>query len=609
MTFSLSRANLPTLFLSALVIASPLSAMAMAEKTPGDVYAQVQLLANDVRELRKENHIMTPWPQVTVVPGQKSRHVFQKALEVLSKINNYRTKIAHTGGITVPHFPGRDITPDEVFSLVLRLHQELALVLQKRAADKKPQKIDVKQRESITPSHVYAALAEVSIALEETLGLRGITPSEVYTRSQQVIERVRFLRRSQGLPQDQPEPIRSQGRLPNHALQSVHQLLTKIQRVERNLWLEPLTLTTPPKRVITPSNVYDAMGIVIAELQSIQFRLGLEREFATPKPSKDKTMDDVIQTTAWATALLPEFELGKPLHQYDRRALKKTPNQIFSVTEHILKRLTHYRRLRGIQAQPRKTWEVRGLKSQHVYGKTLEIYEKVDALRQRQNLGPMVIPRYPMRTITPSEVFDLALRLDNELALIHQQESADVELWRTATKVEEYENKQSSDLFHNMQKISNLLDTIIGSEGFTPNDVYREVVTTRQEIVLIAEHLGETIPATTWSRAELKPNTKPRDVLAQARQVLDLIVLVKQRAGMFGVESIVVQPSDVVTPTEVFNQVRLIETDLTEFKVFLNINALPELPSKQHDKTPAHVLQVLEGITVALRLLLHLDRS
>jgi len=593
----------------------PLLAAVTAEKTPNDVYHQVQLLADDVRALRKENNITTPWPSVKIETGQKPRHVFQKALEILSKINHYRTNIAKTGGITVPQFPGRDISPNEVFSVVVRLHQELVLLVQDAAGGKQKKYArpggPVTQGGDVviirTPSHVYAALAEVSIALEETLGLHSITPSEVYIRSLQVIERVRFLRRSQSLPLNIPKPARSQGKLPNHALRSVLQLLAKIQHAEHNLWMKPLKLPVMPKRVITPSDVYDAMGVAMAELRSIQFRLGLEREFPEPELQKGKTPDDVIQNTVWATALLPEFELGKPLQQYDRLALKKSSDQVFSITEHILNRLTRYRRLRGIPSSPRRIQMIPGLKPQHVYGKGLEIMEKIDVLRRRQNLGPVTVPRYPLRTITPSEVFDLALRLDDELALIHQQERVNVELWGTTMEINEYEGKQPSDVFYNMQKISNLLDTILGSEGFTPNDVYREVLAIKHDVQLIAVSLDEAIPAAVWSTPVLKPGTEPSDVLAKAREVLDLIVLAKRRAGMFGVRNIAVLPDGVVTPSEVFNQIRLIETELTEFKVFLNINTIPELPATQKSKMPAHVLQVLEGIIGALRALLHLD--
>ncbi|RDH90948.1 MAG: hypothetical protein DIZ77_12110 [endosymbiont of Seepiophila jonesi] len=81
------------------------------------------------------------------------RHVFQKALEILGKISRYRANIAKTGGITVPRFPGRDITPNEVFSTVVRLRQELTLLLKHQTQEKqKKQHLNNK-----TSSHVYSA--------------------------------------------------------------------------------------------------------------------------------------------------------------------------------------------------------------------------------------------------------------------------------------------------------------------------------------------------------------------------------------------------------------------------------------------------------------------
>ncbi len=586
-----------------LVVFSTSSAAQTAEKTPGDVYHQVQLLTDAVRQLRRENNITTPWPYVDVKAVRAPRHVFQKTLEILGRISRYRANIAKTGAITVPRFPGRDITPNEVFSTVVRLRQELSLLLKRQPQEKQGKR----HLSNKTPSHVYSALSEVSIALEETLGLRSITPSEVYTRSLQVVELALFLRRSQGLPMEVAKPPRGQGKLSNHALKSVNDLLARIQQAERNLWMKPLTLTQQPRRVIAPNDVFDAMGVTMAELQRIQFRLGLERQFPDPEPHEGKTPDDVIQNARWAAVLLPEFDLGRPLQQYDRSTLKKTSNQVFSVSEHILGRLMQYRRLRGIQTPPRKTQMIPGLKSQHVYGKALEIMEKVDVLRQRQNLGPMAVPRYPLRTITPSEVFDLALRLDNELALIHRQGGGEAELWVTSTQVREYEDKRPSDVFLLMQRVSNLLDTILGSEGFTPNDVYREVQVTKQDVQLIAQALGETIPAETWSAPDLKPGTEPRVVLEKAGEVVDLIATAKRRAGMFRGRNIAVYPGETVTPSDVFNQVRLIDTELTEFKVFLGISGVPDQIQAQKGKTPAHVLQVLEGVSAALRSLLHME--
>ncbi len=617
--FDLHNTLIPTLrFRVLLVIVLLLSfstlTIASTTKSPSDVYRLIQLVAIDVQALRAKHKITTTWPKAGIERGREPRHVFQKALEILAKINQYRTNIAGMGGITIPQFLGRDITPDEVFSVVLRVHQELELLLDKEQAEHR-QAEQVEQVEQvelavdrITSNHVYTALVEVSTALEETLGLRSISPSEVYLRSQQVAELAMFLRRSQGLSGSIKKPPSTLGKLPNHALSAVLNLLHKIERAERNLWMTPLTVPEPTRRVIKPSDVYDAMGVAMAELQRIQFRLGLEREFPWPELQAGKTPDDVIQNTLWSVALLPTFELGKPLQQYDRQVLKKTPNQVFSITEIILARLTQYRRLRGIRVPPRNVEMIYDLKSQHVYGKALEVMEKVDVLRRRQQMGGLAVPRFPLRTITPSEVFDLTRRLDSELALMHEREGGGSKLWSSLDFVNEHTGKVPSDVFYNMQRISNLLDTILGSEGFTPSDVYREVIAIRQDVVLIAEALGESVPATIWKQPIFDPHVRPGDVLLKAKEVVNLIAKAKQRAGMFGIQNIALATGSRVTPSDVFNQVRLIETELTEFKVFLGIAVFPDRPTIQTGKVPGHVQQVLEGIVSVLQIILHVEK-
>ena len=592
-----------TLLLLLLCIPFQTTAAITTEKTPADVYLQVQFLAEDVRTLRTKNNITNDWPHLEIETGHDPSHVFQKALEVMEKINRYRINIIKTGGISIPRFPGRDITPNEVYSVVVRLRRELELLV---AHETDYAHNDQVTQEYKTPNHVYAALSEVSIALEETLGLRSITPSEVYTRSMQVITLVQFLRKSQSLPPNVAKPELTRGKLPNHALKSVLDLLATIRSAEQNLWMQPIKPPILPRRIIVPSDVYDSLGVVMAELRRIQYRLGLEREFPAPEAQMGKTPDDVMQNVCWAGLLLPDFAQDKPLQQHDRRALKKTPSHVFSITEHIQKNLKRYRRLRGIKTPIRKPEMIPGLQPQHVFGKGIEIMEKIVLLRQRQHLGSTSIPHYPLRAFSPSEVYDLALRIDEELSLIYQQEGMEqAGTWVTAIQVNEYEDKQPSDIFFTMQQIVHLLDSILGSNGSSPNEVFREALTIQTEIQLIAESLGETIPLEIWMAQPLKPATIPADVLAKTGELQDLIDLMKRRAGMFDVLPLAASPGKHVTPTDVFNQVRLIESELTELKVFLAIFRIAERAPLQTHKTPAHVLQVLEGVADALRILLH----
>jgi len=588
-----------------LLVSFPIAAAITVEKTPHDVYRQVARLAADVRSLRVENNIKTPWPRVDVVTGYEPRHVYQKTLEILGKINSYRINIAKIGGITVPRPPGRDITPNEVYSVVTRLHKEMTLLVQTQGTQNSQVTQVSEGFTNKSPNDVYAALAEVSIALEETLGLRSIGPSEVYIRSIQVVELSRFLRNSQNLPKDSGEPARTQGRLPNHALQSVGKLLEKIQLAEHNLWMEPFQLPEIPRKVITPSDVFEAMGVAIAELHRIQFRLGLEWEVTdlAGRGIKGKTPDDVIQNAVWAEMLLPSFDLTRPLQQYRRSALRKTPNQVYAVTELILKRLTKYRRLRGVQVVPRKAFVIHGLEPQHVYGKALEVMRKVGKLRQIQGQRSIAVPNYPLRAITPSEVFDIIRRLDDELVLAFKQEIPVHELW--GENLAEHEDKLPSDVFFNMQKISNLIDTLLGQGSYTIADIYHQTVLIRKDILLIAGRFGEAIPRSVWDHEDNELDGSSRDVSLLTEEMLALISKIKRRAGMPAVRDFDFQFDSMSNRTAVFNRVSLISTELIGLKVFLGISGDPEQLIEQKGITMNDVLFTLNGSAIGLETILH----
>lgn len=591
------------LFLAVFFVFFPVTAEAV-NKTPNDVYAQALLLKDKVELLRKENEVRDSWPPVYPQQGKAPRHVLQKALEILGKVNRYRV-IEGMGEVSVPRFPGREITPSEVYDTVVRLVDELDLLLEPGGAGSHRQLSFVVGK---SPSDVYEVLWEVSHALDPALGIRGFNPSDVYARSRHVLDLVEFLRRSQNLPMDVPKPERTTDRYPNHALTAVYSLHKGISIAEKNLWMEPINVPETPQRVITPTDVFDALGIVLAELQRIKYRLGLERNFATPPLKSGKTPDDVIQNLEWTLRMLPDFSPGTPVVQFSRSELAKTPSHVFAVTEYTRKRLERYRRVRGIQALERIPTVVQGLKPRHVYQKCLESLEKTESLRRRIGLGPTAVPRYPLRDITPAEVYDLAIRLDEDLAILFRHAGMEYKVYSTALDARAFSNKTPSDAYRNMWQISLMLDTVLGSEGFTPGDVYPQAQMVLAETRLIAGKLGYTPEMAT---PDLRPGTEPGDVLNLSRELLKQVQQAQRRTGMEDIGLLSVPVAGNITPSDVSNQVRLILAELVALKLFLGITEVVGRPSSLElaDKVPADVYQVLDQTRTILKDLLHMDAA
>jgi hypothetical protein len=103
----------------------------------------------------------------------------------------------------------------------------------------------------------------------------------------------------------------------------------------------------------------------------------------------------------------------------------------------------------------------------------------------------------------------------------------------------------------------------------------------------------------------------PSDVFLNMQRIsllLDLVLAVERRAGMFQVQEFSVPSGDIITPTEVFNLIRVVASEITELKVFLGINQVPDFQPKVRDKTPGHVMQLIQGNQAALEMILHKTR-
>jgi len=559
-------------------------AVSSLAKTPSDVFERVMLLKQQVEQLRALHEINVPWPQTSKSEGIAPRHVLQKSLEVLDKIKRLR-RIHKMGDITVPSYPSREVTPSEVYESVNRLVAELALF--------PGVNLPVPEGDSIqgkVPADVYHELWLISLALDPVLGIRGLKPTDVYIQSLIVLEQVKFLRTTQNELSRITSPSRTDNKHPNHSLQYTYQLLQKVALAEQNLWMEPVSVPVVPRREITSGEVYDALQIVRAELERLKYRLGVERALKEPEVEGVKTPDDVIVNLKWAAELMPDFAYNKTLNQYDQSSLLKTPSHVYALTEQVLKKLERYRALRGIKVTPRAVPVQTQLQSRHVFQKTLECLSKTDQLRQHVGLGAMALPVQPLIPITPTEVYELALRLDAELGILYAQ--IDMEFTPAELVINEVDNdKTPSDVFRNMWAISYMIDSVLGAEGYTPSDVFNQVRRVVDELNIIREHLNHTHDI---SMPLMVSDKRPEDVLRLAEQLMNILKKIKLRAGILEHTLPVPPDPENATPDDVYTQMGIILSELVNVKMQLGIKQRVGQSPNVAGKTPSHVFQQLK---------------
>ncbi len=555
-----------------------------AEKSPSDVYSQSVVLERIVITLRKENGINEKLPFVALQKAKRPRHVLQKTLEVLTKVNKYR-ELKGYGSITLPPVPSRDITPEDVYYNVLRLKKEVAFLLKEQSQVKK-NLFTLKKYTNKTPSDVYKVLWGISLGFDALIG-QGFTPTDVYALSEQILKRVKFLRKLQCINSSVVVPEKKENLHPNHALYTSLELLKKIHTIEKKLWMPPVPIVAAKEKVISPTEVYDSLQTVNAELNRISWRLGVERHFENIEPDEEKTPSDVVQNLEFAIALLPSFDFNEGVNQYPIDSLKKSPNDVFALSEYILEKINAIKADKGIRKTPKETQYIYGLKPIHVYVKGIEALEKVQKLKILEGSHISESPESPDRKISPSEVYELILRLDDELSLLYPNSAK--QAYREVLDKKEYSDKTPSDAYNNLWKITYQLDTILNQE-YTPNETYVLALKINKDVQNIVKYfLNKKVVV---KKKEVL-SKRPHDVFNQSKKVLEKLEQIKKRGNIESVR--VALPKDKhITPTSVYNALRIISATISEINVAFGIGHITIANVDTKGKTPSDVYEIVE---------------
>jgi len=570
-------------------------------KTPSDVYSYAILLKKKVEYLREQHNIKDPFPVVEPQKNRYPRHVIQKALEILNKINLYRITLNY-GPIFIPPYPTRDITPTDVFEMVKRLDAEVTPFINDLEFLNSLKLIKYKGK---TPNDVYQLLWSISLAFDDLLGIHGFTPTDVFQLSQKLVNNVKFLREAQNIYSLVEKPKKIPNLYPNHALGKSYEFLKKVRVAQKHLWINnPTEIPQKPNRVITPTEVYDSIQYNLAELQRIKYRLGVERYFKVKSLKSAKTPSDVVQNLEYAMALMPSFDLNKDLVQYPKDSLKKTPNHVYAVTKEILNKLNILKNLKGIMQKEKKPPYIDGLKPIHAYQKATEAIEK--AIRLKVNMGfyPSQIPFQPLRQITPNEVYERVIRLDGVITILLNRAGFEIDeyIYKIDKKIPT--NKKPSDVYHNLWKISNTLDILLAKE-YTYNDVYAlsKNIIYKIEILLKRLMIKEEI-IKNLKISKITDSKRLKDIFFLTLDLHKDIKRLQDRLNMQKSKILIPVESD-ISINSIYNALRIINANINEILIFNDITEDDIIRKfiNFKDKTSADVYRNILKIRALLRLL------
>ena len=289
--------RLHTALLLTLLVALPSSAGAAAAITPNEVYGETHRVLGEVTELRRHFGVQSPGEVRRIRLAFEPRHVWQKTYEILIKINILRAKLGFPVIAVNALEPVMDIEPVLVFEQVRRIRLELSLL--KARLDIAGETAPAEAFTGKKPADVYHLLSTVSLHLDALNGT-GFTPSHVYAQVMRIYADVTTLLDALEIKDATAPPAKRQTAVPADVFALGMELLKEIGHIQRASGIHRLDFSDLWGDRITPTEVFAAMELILAELQTLKAGLGLRHAMTPPAAHYEgKNPADVHQVLGW----------------------------------------------------------------------------------------------------------------------------------------------------------------------------------------------------------------------------------------------------------------------------------------------------------------------
>ncbi len=266
----------------------PSTILIAAEKTPSHAFQLTDHLLADIKLIRKFENVKSVAKIPEVQSNKTALHVYSKSLEVLTKIIYLQAKYQLTS-LEITEIPLKEISPDDVYQVVDKLHKAVREVKQKLGIT---QTIEVPFYADKTSANVYENLWQASYYLDALVG--AISADLVYRNVLYAIQDVEALAAKLELKIKHSDIALQDKVIPKQANIEGFKNLYRLARLERKLKLKAVAVRTFPSTVITPSDVFDTTNNILAELVRIKIAAGVTNTRQALEPTQGKQPRDVF---------------------------------------------------------------------------------------------------------------------------------------------------------------------------------------------------------------------------------------------------------------------------------------------------------------------------
>ena len=259
--------------------------------TPSHVYRAVQDMIAEINILREELGVYDYPPMAELQEDRMPIHVYAKTLEVLSKVGRIQRRFGVPAG-QVGQIPFKEVVPGDVLGNVEHIIEELRSIKAQMVINREIEPTTLVGGK--TPSLVYKSLADASFMLD---GLRGrpLTPDDVFRNASYILDEMELIAAKLRVPLVLEPPRIEESKTPTDVAQQVLRATYKVINLQTRLGMDASGVPTLTLVRVTPSEVYDATNMLLAEMARIKLHLDINVPRDNGPEPKGKQPRDVFQ--------------------------------------------------------------------------------------------------------------------------------------------------------------------------------------------------------------------------------------------------------------------------------------------------------------------------
>ena len=240
--------------------------------TPSHVFQAVQDLIAEIDVLRDELGVFDYPPEAELQEDRAPVHVYVKTLEVLTKVSGIQRRLG-VPAAPMGQVPFKEIVPGDVLGNVESILDEVRKIKAQMVIERQIE--PAKLVGGKTLSLVYKSLADASFLLD---GLRGrpLTPDDVFRNASFVLEEMELIAAKFKVPLKVEVPVMDEAKRPIDVAQQVLRATYKVINLQTRLGMDASGVPSMTLVRVTPSEVYDATNMLLAEMARIKLHLDID---------------------------------------------------------------------------------------------------------------------------------------------------------------------------------------------------------------------------------------------------------------------------------------------------------------------------------------------